>query len=218
MVQKYFGSWKRGDYVPKIPSEPEQTAPRQAHVDWPSPTLPHLVVAFRGPAYSEVKKDKAALDLLAAIAFGETSDLYQKLVLDEQKVDYVSPSFDDQVDGELFAIFSRIKDQKDVDYVRDQILATFQRYTTELVPQAKLDATRSRMRYSLALGMDSSGSIASILAPYISLRRTPETMNQLFSLYGQISPEDIRAAAKTYFVDRSRTIVTLSTKSTGGAD
>ncbi len=218
MVNKYFGSWKRGNYVPKIPSEPEQTAPRQAHVDWASPTLPYMAIAYRGPAYSDEAKDKAALDLLASIAFGENSDIYQKLVLKEQKVDFINPSFDDQVDGELFAIFSRIKDQKDIDYVRDQILATFKRYTTELVPQAKLDATRSRTRYGLALGMNSSEAIASILAPYISLRRTPETMNKLFSLYSQLTPEDLRAAAARYFVDHNRTIVTLSTKGKGGAE
>jgi zinc protease len=218
MVKKYFGDWKRGNYTPQIPSEPAQDAPREAHVDWASPTLPYIVVAYRGPAYSDENKDKAALDLLASIAFGQNSDLYQRLVLKEQKVDFISPSFDDQVDGELFAIFSRVKDQKDVDYVRDQILATFKRYTTELVPQAKLDATRSRTRYSLALGMNSSEAIASILAPYISLRRTPETINKLAALYNQVTPEDIRAAAAKYFVDRSRTIVTLSTKGKGGAE
>jgi zinc protease len=218
MVNKYFGSWKRGDYVPKIPAEPEQSAPRQAHVDWASPTLPYLVVAYRGPAYSDEAKDKAALDLLSSIAFGDNSDIYQKLVLKEQKVDFINPSFDDQVDGELFAIFSRVKDQKDVDYVRDQILATFKRYTTELVPQAKLDATRSRARYGLALGMNSSEAIASIIAPYISLRRTPETMNKLFALYTQLTPEDLRAAAAKYFVEHNRTIVTLSTKGKGGAE
>src|SRR6266496_4230206 len=64
LVKKYFGAWKRGDYLPKIPLEPEQTEPREAHVDWPSDTLPLLSIAFRGPAYSDEKKDKAALDLL----------------------------------------------------------------------------------------------------------------------------------------------------------
>jgi zinc protease len=218
MTQKYFGEWKRGNYAPEIPREPEQTAPREAHVDWASPTLPYLVVAFRGPAYSDTGKDKAALDLLSSIAFGENSDIYQRLVLKEQKVDFISPSFDDQIDGELFSIFTRIKEQKDVADVRAAILETFKRYTTELVPQAKLDATRSRLRYSLALAMDSSEAIASTIAPYIALRRTPETMNKLFDIYNQITPEDIRAAAAKYFVDRSRTIVTLSTKGKGGAE
>lgn len=212
MVQKYFGDWKRGTYSPTVLPEPAQTAPREAHVDWPSPTLPYLVVAFRGPAYSDQTKDKAALDLLSLVAFGENSDLNQKLVLQEQKVDFINPSFDDQVDPELFSIFARVKDQKDVTYVRDQILTTFKRYTTELIPEAKLDATRSRLRYSFALSMNSSEAIASTLAPYIGLRRTPETIDKLFALYDSVTPEDIRRTAQHYFDDKNRTIVTLATK------
>src|SRR6266516_4002507 len=74
LVRKYFADWKKGDYVPQIPLEPEQTEPREAHLDWPSATLPLVCVAFRGPAYSDEKKEKAALDLLETIAFGENSD------------------------------------------------------------------------------------------------------------------------------------------------
>jgi zinc protease len=212
LTKKYFGSWERGNYVPQIPKETEQTAPRTAHVDWTSPTLPYMYVAFRGPAYSDTEKDKAALDLLAPIAFGDNSELYQRLVLKEQKVDFIGTNFDDQKDPELFSIFTRIKNQKDVDDVRDQILATFEQYKKNLVPQAKLDATRSRLRYSFALSFDSSEAIASGIAPYIALRRTPDTINKLFALYDTITPEDIRAAAQKYFVDNHRTIVTLSTK------
>jgi zinc protease len=212
LTKKNFGEWKKGDYVPKIPAEPEQTEPRTAHIDWPSQTLPHMVIAFRGPAFSTEKKDKAALDLLVPIAFGDNSDLYQKLVLKEQKIDVLSPSFDDQLDPELFAIFARVKEPKDVDYVRDQILATFKRYTTEKVAQQKLDQTRSRLRYSFALSMDSSNAIARALVPYVALRRTPEAIDQVFALYDQITPEDIREAAARYFVDKNRTIVTLATK------
>jgi zinc protease len=54
LTQKYFGGWKRGQYAPEIPAEPPHSAPRTAHLDWPSPTLPYLVVAFLGPAYSDV--------------------------------------------------------------------------------------------------------------------------------------------------------------------
>ena len=161
MVKKYFGDWKRGSYVPNIPAEPDQTAPREGHVDWPSETLPLIYVAFRGPAYSEEKKDKAALDLLAPIAFGENSDLYQKLVLKEQKLDSLSYTFEDRADPELFLVTAKIKDVKDTDYVRQQILETYKHYTTEPIPQAKLDSTRSRLRYEFALAMNSSEAIAS---------------------------------------------------------
>jgi zinc protease len=212
LTKKYWSEWKRGDYKADIPDEPPQTEARTAHIDWPSQTLPHLVVAFRGPAYSDDNKDKPALDLLAQIAFGENSELYQRLVLKEQKVDVLSPDFSNQADPELFAVYARVKSPSDVNYVRDQILATFKKYSDELIEQPKLDATRSRMRYGFAIAMDSSEAIASALAPYISLRRTPETINKLFATFESVTPKDIRDAAKKYFRDESRTIVTLAPK------
>src|SRR5262245_487229 len=125
LTKKYFGEWKRGNYMPSIPAEAAQTEPRSASVDWKSPTLPWIAIAFKGPAYSDDKKDKAALDLLSPIAFGSNSDLYQKLVLKEQKVDEFEADFGSHPDPELFTIYARVKDPKDIDYVRDQILATF---------------------------------------------------------------------------------------------
>jgi zinc protease len=212
LTKKNFGDWKRGNYVPKIPDEPEQTEARKAHIDWPSQTLPHMVIAFRGPAFSVEKKDKAALDLLLPIAFGENSDLYQRLVLKEQKIDLLSPSFDDQKDPELFSVFARVKDPKDVEYVRDQILATFKRYTTEKIPQQQLDETRSRLRYGFALSMNSSTAISRALISFVALTRTPESIDQLFALYDQITPDEIRETASRYFVDKHLTVVTLATK------
>jgi zinc protease len=179
--------------------------------------LPIIAIAFHGPAYSDIEKDKMALDLLGLVAFGENSDLYQKLVLREQKVDRLGASFGDQMDPELFTVFARIKDAKDADVVRDQILETYKRYTTELIPQAKLDATRSRLRYGFAMTMDSSDAIASTLAPFISLRRSPETIDKLAVVMDAITPEDIRDMAKKYFRDESRTIVTLATKASVSA-
>jgi len=212
MVKKYFGDWKRGGYVPTIPAEPDQTAPREGHVDWPSETLPLVYVAFRGPAYSDESKDKAALDLLAPIAFGENSDLYQKLVLQEQKLDSLSYTFEDRADPELFLVAAKLKDVKDTDYVRQQILETYRRFAKEPVPKDKLDSTRSRLRYQFALGMDSSEAIAGALAVYIGLRRTPLTIDKLFALYDTVTPADMREMAAKYFVDNHRTIVTLSSK------
>jgi zinc protease len=210
LTTKFFGDWKRGEYAPVVPVEPPQTAPRTAHLDWPSPTLPYLVVAYHGPPYSDEQKDKAALDLLLPVAFGENSELYQRLVLKEQKVDLLSPSFDDLVAPELFSVLARVKDPHDVPDVRGQILATFQRFTQELIPQARLEETRSRLRYGTALGWDSSEAIANYLAGYVGLRRTPATIDKLFALYARITPEDIRAMAAKYFLESNRTIVSLA--------
>jgi zinc protease len=210
LTKEYFGTWKHGNYVPNIASEPPQAEPRFASVQWNAPTLPWVAIAFKAPAYSDEKKDKAALDLLSPIAFGPNSDLYQRLVLKEQKVDELDASSGNHPDPELFTISARVKDRKDIDYVRDQILDTFKRITEETVDQVKLDATRSRIRYSFALRMNSSSAIANAVAPYIGLRRTPETINKLFALYQQITPEDIRTIAGRYFTTNNRTVVLLT--------
>jgi zinc protease len=212
LTKKYFGDWQRGEYSAKIPTESKQTEPRTANIDWPSPTLPIVAVAFRGPAYSDVEKDKMALDLLAQVAFGENSDLYQKLVLEEQKVDILGPNFSNKMDPELFTVLARVKDPKDVDYVRNELLKTFKRYSSELIPESKLNDTRSRLRYSFAMAMNSSDAIASTLAPFVSLRRSPETIDKLAAMMETITAQDVLDIAAKYFRDESRTLVTLATK------
>ena len=216
MVKKYYSDWKRGDYAAQIPREPEQEKARKEHIDWPAPSLPIVAVSYRSPAYSDTAKDKVALDLLSIIAFGENSDIYQKLVLEEQKVDFVGAEAEDKVDPELFAVISRVKNEKDVDYVRDEIIKTYKRYTTELIPQKKLDETRSRLRYGFAMAMNSNDAIADAIAPYVAQRRTPETINKLYDVIESLTPEDIRHMAQQYFGDKNQTIVTLTYKKQGG--
>ncbi|MDT7687613.1 MAG: zinc protease [Acidobacteriota bacterium] len=212
LTKRYWGTWQRGNYKADIPDEPAQKEARTAHIPWDAPTLPHLAIAFHAPKYSDTNKEMAALDLFQQVAFGENSDIYQQLVLKEQKVDVLEADFEHKADPELFTVFARIKDPAQVTYVRDAILKTLERYKTELIDQAKLDATRSRTRYGFAMQMNSNDHIADALAPYIALERTPETLNRLFDTFQRVTPEDIRDTVRKYFREESRTVVTLATK------
>jgi zinc protease len=210
MVDKYWGEWKRGSYKPEIPVEPAQNGPRAAHVDWPSPTLPIVSVAFKAPAYNDATKETAALEALAYLAFSNTSDLYQKLVVQEQKVDAISGNAPGNVDPSLFEITARVKKAADMDYVRDRILETVKAFQEKPVDLVKLDTVRKRLRYQVALSMDNSDTIAQILSSYVALKRTPETMNALYDRYASLTPEDVREVAAKYLVEKDRTIVTLT--------
>jgi zinc protease len=212
LTKRYWGTWQRGNYKADIPEEPAQKEARTAHIPWDAPTLPHLAIAFHAPKYSDASKEMAALDLFQQVAFGENSDIYQQLVLKEQKVDVLEADFEHKADPELFTVYARVKDPAQVGYVREVILKTFERYKTELIDQAKLDATRSRTRYGFAMEMNSNDRIADALAPYIALERTPETLNRLFDTFQRVTPEDIRDMVRKYFREESRTIVTLATK------
>ncbi|HYM13538.1 MAG TPA: pitrilysin family protein [Bryobacterales bacterium] len=212
LVKKYFGNWKRGSYKAEIPAEPPQTEPKTAHVDWPSQTLPLVSVSFKAPAYDDQDKDSAVLDIALFQAFSQNSELYRKLVIDEQKVDVLEAENADHTDPFLFTAVARVKNAKDVDYVKQQILDTFESLRAKPIGRARLDEVKSHLLYEFALSMDSTAHVAEEVAPYVGLRRTPETINKRYALYRQITPENVQAAARKYFVTSGRTIATLSYK------
>jgi len=216
LVDKDWGNWKRGSYHPDIPVEPAQQGPRESTIDWPSPTLPLVEIAFHGPAYSDSDKDWAALDALATMAFSRNSDLYEQLVVREQKVDRLVADMPQSVDPNLFEVEARVKKAEDVSYVREQILETIKKFQDDLVPSEKLSAVKSRERYGFTMQLDNSQSVAAAVARYIALRRTPDTIDKLYALYSRLTPEDVRAAARKYLTENNRTIVTLTGPAAGG--
>src|ERR1700683_3812556 len=209
LMAKDWGAWKRGDYKPEIPVEPPQDGPRTNHVAWNGPTLPLVAIAYKGPAYDDSTKDTAALDALSYLAFSENSELYQKLIIQEQKADALYASSPNQVDPSLFQVLARVKKAEDVEYVRGQILATVQQFREKPVDGARLDAVRKHLRYELALRMDNSETVAQVVAGYVALRHTPDTMNKLFEQYAHLTPQDVQQAAVKYLTENARTMITL---------
>jgi zinc protease len=113
------------------------------------------------------------------------------------------------MDPALFEVLVRVKKPEDLDEVRDRILTTIQGLREKPVEEARLDTVRKHLRYQLALSMDNSETIAQIIAGYVALRRTPDTLNKLFEQYAALTPDDVRRAAEKYLTENARTIVTL---------
>src|SRR4051794_14646002 len=180
LVEKYWGGWKAGTGAPTtIPPEPPPAGPQYVHVPWASDTLPWVTVAFPGPAFDENGKDSAAVEMIGTLAFGETSDLYKKLVVTEQKVDQLLVDVPSSFDPSLFTVLARVKNPADAVYVRDQILGTFARAATGgIVPlPARLQDAKSNTRYSFARTIDSSERVAAVLSAYTSYKRSYQTVN-----------------------------------------
>jgi zinc protease len=210
IVEKYWGSWKRGDFKVAIPQEPPAKGPVYAHVPWDAPTLPWVAVAFHGPAFSDTEKDYAALDTLFNLAFGPTSDLYKRLVEDEQKVDQLFPYLPDLNDPGLAMVGARLKKLDDSVYVRDQILKAFAAARAEAADPKRLADAKANARYSFARGLDNTEQIASLLAAYVRYQRSYDTLNKLFRVYDSLTPADLQAAANKYFSDANLVVTTLS--------
>jgi len=213
LVRKYYGSWERSNFTLATPEEPAQTEARRVHYAWPAQTLPRLAVAFHGPAYSDEKIDKAALDLLAEVSFSRSSPLVQRLVIKEQKCQSLGASFPDRRDPHLLIFQSVVKKEEDLPYVEEQILLELERLKSEPVAAERLADIKSNLKYSLAGDLGTTDGAAGALVSFLSLAADPRTLNRLFRLYERVTPEDIMAAAKKYFVKANSTVATLS----GGA-
>jgi len=208
-VRKYYSSWERSEYTLVTPVEPPQTKAKTAHYDWPSRTLPRLAIGYHGPSYSDEDKDLAALDLLAQIAFSQSSPLVQKLVIDEQKCLNIYASFPDRRDPYLISFFATLRKEEDMDTIRDEIFTELERMKTELVSESLLTEIKSNIKYSFANSLATTDGIAGSLVHYINLTTDPGTINKLFQLYETITPQDIQDMAKKYFRNENSTVVTL---------
>ncbi len=214
LVKKYWGDWEPGDYEIDVPVEPPLGGPKYEHLQWDSPTQPWLTMTFRGPAYQPTEKDMPSLDLISSIYLSESSDLYEKVVIQQQWADQLFAYFPDQKDPGMLLIGARLTDAAHAPAVRDAINATLVEARTQLVDSKKVEETKSRLRYAFTAQLDNSGGIGSQLASFVQFFRTPETINEVYKTYESLTAEDIRHYANTYFVDDSRVTLTLSSDET----
>jgi zinc protease len=211
LVEKFWGGWKPGSPASvTIPKDPPPAGPKYVHVPWTSDALPYVTVAFPAPAFSETSKDTPAMDILAALYFGSTSELYKRLVVSEQKVDQLFVDVPGNVDPSLFTVFARVKTPADAIYVRDQVLATIATARTTLSPAQRLTDAKSFNRYDFARSLDSTERIAATVASFAAYRRSYDTVNAYYRTMESLTAADLRSVAQKYFTDAGLIVTTLA--------
>ncbi len=210
LVKQNFGPWEGGDYDIEIPRDEPQTAPAYDHVQWEAPTQPWLLVAYHGPATERNSTDYPALNIAADLYFGQTSDVYKKVVNTDQSADQFFSYFPTRKDPALIYFGARLTDVANAEKVLTDIMDTLVRMRTEKVDDKKLQETKSALRYGFAGGMDNSTSIGSILTSYVQFDRDPEFINDLYARYDELTPDHLIDAANRYLKDSNRVALSLS--------
>jgi zinc protease len=147
---------------------------------------------------------------MADIAFSRSSELYQRLVIEEQKCQSLRASFADRRDPYLLTFNSVVKNEKDLSYVEEEIFKELERLKTEPVSEEKLAEIKSNLKYSFANSLGTTDGVAGSLAFYINLTTDPGSVNKMFDLFERVTPQDIMAMAKKYFNKSNSTVVTLT--------
>jgi len=212
LVEKYYGGWQRGYVSPQIPTEPEQTAERRVSVAYDGQTLPILIVAYKLPVYDAADRTRVAADLFADLAFGETSEAYRRLVLDEQVVEDVDAGAAYNRDPGLLEIYARVKDPAKVDYVLGVIDETIAKFRAEPPDAARLQDLQKRLRYGFLMGLQTPDAVASRVAQFIALSGDLKGLDRLYATYAAVTPADVQTAAERYLQAERRTVGVLRPK------
>ncbi len=210
LARKYYGPWKRGTYTLDVQTDVPQTAEKFVELPWKAQTLPVLMIGYHGPAFSDSKPDMPAIDVLSQVVFSQTSELFAKLVVEDQAVEFVNGGQQDSRDPGMFLITTRVKDPKNIGKVREAIHAALEKAKTTPVSKEKLDEIKSFLRYSYAMGLDNADAIARSITHYVQLTGNSESVNNVYDMYDKVTAEDVMMVANKYFGANNRTEVLLT--------
>jgi zinc protease len=208
-MEAAYGGWAPGYVAPEVPVEPEQTAPRRVVVPFEGQTLPILAVMFKSDGLDASHRRMVSGLLLGDLLFGETSPLYRKLVLDEQRVQRLFSSFDYDRDPGLWGAIAMVKDPADVGAVEAEIWAAMERLKVGGVSARALDDIRSRFRYGFLSDLTTPDEVAQNLARFAAITGDVEVVDDLFAALEEVTPEDVVEAARHYLRSERSTVATL---------
>lgn len=209
LVKKYYGPWKPGYQAPAIPREPEQSKERSGQVKYPGQTLPVLSIAYKGEAFDPSNRDYVAALLLGDLAFGRNSDIYKKLVVQEQKVEFIAAEIPLNRDLPLFQIVAMVKKAGDLDSVRDEVYRTLEEFKAKPVATERLEQVKRRNKYAFLMELDSAGGVAAALARLVAITGGIEAVDELYAAFDRLTPSDVQEATRKYFDARRRTVMVL---------
>jgi zinc protease len=208
-VRRHYGDWEPGYVPPEIPAEPPHEGERRVDVAYPGRTLPWLWLAWKLERFDPGSRSLAAATLLAELAFGETSDLYRRLVLDEQVVETVDAQADLSRDPKLFDLVAIVKDEARVDTVLAAIDAEVARYRDAAPDDARLADVKSHQRYAFLSGLDTPARVARRLARFIALTGGTDAVDRWLATLASVTPDEVRAAAAHVLDPARRTVGVL---------
>ncbi len=210
LAKKDYADWKPGYKEVKIEPEPPQAKKQEAHIDWPTPTRPQMLLSYHTPAFSTADVDTAALDILGDLLFSESAPLYQDLVVQKQWVDGLQGGNGDHRDAYLFQMYAQVKSDDLIPKVQQTVDQYMEQLKKQPIDRQRLERVKSHLRYAFALSLNSPGAVAFQAARAISLTGDVHTLSRIYEEYQKVTPEDIQRVARQTFRPENETVVTLS--------
>lgn len=209
-IRRRYGDWPPGYGPPAVPEEPPQTSERSFRVSYEGRSLPILAVAWKGERFAPGDRTMVAGTLLGEYLFGETSDLYRRLVLEERIVQELSADFGLTRDPGLWTVLALVSEEKEIERVREAIDGAVEGIRSAPPDPRRVEEAKSRARYAFLMGMESPAGVAEGVARFIALSGAIEAVDAYFETLAAVGVEDVAKAARLTLAPERRTVGILT--------
>jgi zinc protease len=209
LVEKYFGSLKRGEPVPVINVEtPPITSERRAVVQ-DRVELPRVYMAWITPPIFEVGDAEADITS-AVLGEGRSSRLYRSLVYDQQIAQAVSAQQYSLTLGSVFTIEATARPGHTAAELEQAVEAELVRLREAGPEAAEVERARNTIETRIIQRLETLGGfggVADRLNSYNHYLGTPGYLEQDIARYRAVTPDSVRTFVQTELRPEARVVV-----------
>jgi zinc protease len=209
LVEKYFGTLKKGPNVPPIrvttpPVTSERRVVVEDHVE-----LPRVYMVWLSPAIYK-PGDAEATITASILGAGRSSRLYKKLVYEKQIAQDVSSYQESLTLGSVFIVQATARPGTTAEDLEKELTAEVESIRTAKPTAKELQiakaAVESRTMLSLE-GIGGFGGIADRINRYNHHLKNPEYLVQDIRRFRRVSVEDVQQFASKYLARNTRVVI-----------
>ena len=209
LVEKYFGTLKRGEAIPKITATtPPITSELRAVIE-DRVELPRVYMAWITPPF--FKPGDADADLAAQIiGGGKSSRLYKKLVYEMQIAQDVQVQQNSQALGSVFQIQVTARPGHSADEIEKAINQELEKFRAEGPTSQELDRARNTIETSIIRGLETLGGfggVADRLNLYNHYLGVPGYLEEDVARYRKATTASVRSFAQDQLKPSARVVV-----------
>jgi len=190
--------------------------PRSVHVPWQGPTAAKMTLAYKVPAFG-LDRETAAITVLGELVFGESSPLYRKLVVEEQKLISLGATHYRFRDPYLLHVDATLKEGTTFDEIQEEVSAAIAEIAGGEIAKERVEAVKSHARYAFQLGLETPKDVATALALLMSATGDPNAVDEYARALSEVTVDDVVAVAGMFLSEKRRNVVTMATEQKGGA-
>ncbi len=209
LVEKYFGTLKRGPAVPAIKATTQPITSERRAVVTDRVELPRVYMAWFTP--SVYRPGDADADVAAEIlGGGKSGRLYKKLIYEKQIAQDVNVQNQSLLLGSILQISATARPGHSIAEIETALDEELAKFRADGPAPEEVERARNRIETRIIQGLETLGGfggVADLLNRYNHYLGTPDYLSKDIQRYRETTPESVKKIAQQYLKNDARVVV-----------